>query len=257
MTETGIMTSRMYKTVKTMIITGIFLTLSACASQTTLESGIKSANVDPLEPANRKVYAFNDGLDRILVKPLAKGYAALTPDMMQTGITNFFDNLGYLNVIVNSSLQGKLDQSLSDIFRFLFNSTLGVAGLFDVATPMGLVAHEEDLGQTFAVWGSGQGAYLTVPIFGPNTIRDAPDLVTRWLLDPVNYLATAVSLPATALYVINLRANLLDATHVVDDAALDPYSFVRDSYLQRRNYLIFDGSPPTDSNDDIFGDGNL
>ena len=230
--------------------------ISACTTTPTIETSTNAHEIDPLEPENRDVYAFNDGLDHYLFKPVATGYAKITPDIMQTGITNFFNNLGYLNVILNSSLQGKLDQSLSDIFRFIFNSTLGIAGLFDVATPMGLQAHNEDLGQTFAVWGSGQGAYLILPLFGPSTTRDAPDVVTSWLLDPVSYLASAISLPATALNVINRRANLLESSNMLNEAALDPYSFLREAYLQQRNYLIYDGSPPVESTEDIFGDEN-
>ncbi len=231
--------------------------ISACTTTPTMDSSTDVYENDPLEPTNRKIYAFNEGMDRYLIKPVATGYAKVTPDIMQTAITNFFNNIGYLNVIVNSSLQGKLDQSLSDIFRFLFNSTLGVGGLFDVATPMGLQAHNEDLGQTFAVWGSGQGAYLTIPLLGPNTVRDAPDLVSSWLLDPLAYLATTISLPATALNLINKRANLLDSMNMLDEAALDPYSFLREAYLQQRIYLIYDGSPPADPTEDIFGDGNI
>lgn len=238
-----------------MLLLAALALISACTTAPTIESSTDA--YDPLEPTNRKIYAFNEGMDRYLVKPVATGYANVTPDIMQTGITNFFNNIGYLNVIVNSSLQGKLDQSLSDIFRFLFNSTLGIAGLFDVATPMGLQAHNEDLGQTFAVWGSGQGAYLTIPLLGPNTVRDAPDLVTSWLLDPLAYLASSVSLPAAILNLINRRANLLETKEMFDEAALDPYSFLREAYLQQRNYLIYDGSPPVESTEDIFGDGNL
>ena len=229
----------------------------ACTTAQTRESGMDVHNIDPLEPVNRNIYAFNENMDRYLVKPVATGYAIVTPDILQTGITNFFNNLEYLNVIVNSSLQGKLDQSLSDIFRFLTNSTLGIGGLFDVATPMGLDAHNEDLGQTFAVWGTGQGAYLTLPLFGPNTVRDAPDLVSSWVLDPITYITSAISLPATALKLINKRANLLESSKMLNEAALDPYSFLREYYLQQRNYLIFDGPPPANLDEDIFGDENI
>lgn len=233
----------------------ISLPLFAGCATTPRTTTDTSDNIDPFEPVNRKVYSFNDGMDRYFLKPVATVYADITPDLMQTGVTNFFNNITYLNVILNSSLQGKVDQGFSDLFRFVFNSTLGVAGLFDVATPMGIPAHKEDLGQTFAVWGLGQGPYLTLPFFGPNTARDTPDIVTSWLLDPLRYMAAAISLPATALEIINLRANLLEATNALDEAALDPYSFTREAYLQRRNFLIHDGAPPTSAEEeDIFSE---
>jgi phospholipid-binding lipoprotein MlaA len=229
--------------------------ISACSTLPKIsQADPEYINVDPFESTNRHIYQFNDGLDRYFIKPVATTYASMTPDLLQTGVTNFFNNISYLNVVVNSSLQGKLDQGMSDLFRFLFNSTLGVAGLFDVATPLGIPANKEDLGQTFAVWGSGQGSYLTLPLFGPNTVRDAPDLVTSLLLNPLSYLASAVSLPATALNIVNRRANLLEAKTMLDEAALDPYSFTREAYLQQRLYLIHDGTPPIDAGDDIFGE---
>ncbi len=229
--------------------------ISACSTlPKTSQADPDYINVDPFESTNRHIYRFNDGLDRYFIKPVATTYASMTPDLVQTGVTNFFNNISYLNVVVNSSLQGKLDQGMSDLFRFLFNSTLGVVGVFDVATPLGIPANKEDLGQTFAVWGSGQGPYLTLPLFGPNTVRDAPDIITSLFLNPLTYLATAVSLPATALNIVNRRANLLEAKTMLDEAALDPYSFTREAYLQQRLYLIHDGAPPADANDDIFGE---
>jgi phospholipid-binding lipoprotein MlaA len=222
-----------------LIVTGL---CTGCA--TTSNTGASDADIDPLESINRPVYSFNDGLDRLIIKPVAMGYADVTPQPLRTGVTNFFNNLAYLNVIMNSSLQGKLDQSLSDIFRFVFNSTLGVAGVFDVATVMGLEAHREDLGQTLAVWGSGQGAYLTLPFFGPNTVRDTPDLVSSWFLNPINYTVSTIAWPAIALNIINNRANLMQTTNLLDSAATDPYSFTREAYLQQRESLIRDGMPP-------------
>lgn len=239
--------------IKILLLITIIPMFAACASTPRTMTDTPD-NVDPLEPSNRKVYAFNDGVDRYFLQPVATVYADITPDFMQTGVTNFFNNIAYLNVIVNSSLQGKIDQGMSDLFRFVFNSTLGIAGLFDVATTMGIPVHDEDLGQTFAVWGSGQGAYLTLPLFGPNTVRDAPDLVTSWFLNPISYAVTAVSLPATALKIVNARANLLETTSLLDEAALDPYSFTREAYLQRRNYLIHDGAPPDAGDEDIFSE---
>ena len=207
---------------------------------------------DPIEPANRAFYSFNEGLDKHLIKPIAKGYVKIAPEPVRNSVTNFFDNLAYLNVILNSFLQGKFDQGFSDAGRFIMNSTLGVAGLFDVATPAGLERHKEDFGQTLAVWGASRGAYLYLPVKGPNTARDLPDIATSLFLNPITYLTGAVLFPITALNVINIRANLLDATNIRDEAAVDPYSFTREAYIQQREYLIHDGNPPTEGYDDIF-----
>jgi phospholipid-binding lipoprotein MlaA len=219
-----------------------------CASQTPKGDG----DPDPLEPANRAFYGFNEGLDRALVKPIAEAYEKITPAPARTAVTNFFDNLLYLNVIVNSFLQGKFNQGVSDTGRFLVNSTLGLGGLFDVATGMGLPAHNEDFGQTLAKWGVAQGPYVYLPIKGPNSGRDLPDIASSMLLNPLTYISGGVLVPIQALRIISLRANLLDETRIRDEAAVDPYSFTREAYLQRRAYLIHDGNPPSQGYEDIF-----
>jgi phospholipid-binding lipoprotein MlaA len=207
---------------------------------------------DPLEPVNRGFYQINEGLDRALVKPIAEVYEKVTPQPARTAVTNFFDNLLYLNVILNSFLQGKFDQGMSDVGRFIVNSTLGIGGLFDVATGMGLPMHNEDFGQTLAKWGTAEGPYVYLPIKGPNSSRDLPDIVASSLLNPLTYISGGILVPIQALRIINLRANLLDETRIRDEAAVDPYSFVREAYLQRREYLIYDGEPPTTGYEDIF-----
>lgn len=209
-------------------------------------------NEDPLEPVNRASFEFNESLDQYLMKPLANGYVAVTPGLVRSGVTNFFNNLSYLNVMVNSFLQGKIDDGLTDMTRFIFNSTIGLGGLVDVATPMGLERHNEDTGQTLAVWGAEQGPYLYLPIFGPDTARDLPNRATSYLLNPLTYVSGTILFPVTALNVINLRANLIEATNIRDEAAVDSYTFTREAYLQRRNYLIHDGNPPTEGYEDIF-----
>ncbi len=234
-----------------LLLNFVFL-LSGCATSQVNENN--TVNNDPIEPVNRKFDAFNETLDKYLMKPIAENYVNFTPRPLRTGVTDFFDNVSYLNVILNSLLQGKLDQGLSDVFRFVFNSTIGIGGLFDVATGMGLEKHNEDLGQTFAVWGSDQGAYLNLPVFGPNTVRDAPNLLTSALLNPITYISSAVLWPVSALNLINKRANLLEATNIRDEAAIDPYSFTREAYLQQREYLIHDGSPPAEGYNAIFGE---
>ena len=210
------------------------------------------ASGDPLEPANRAFYGLNEGLDRGLVKPIAEAYDKVTPRVARTAVTNFFDNLLYLNVILNSFLQGKSDQGVSDTVRFIVNSTLGIGGLFDVATGMGLPMHNEDFGQTLATWGVNSGPYVYLPIKGPNSGRDLPDMLTSALLNPLTYISGGILLPIQALRIISLRANLLDETRIRDEAAVDPYSFTREAYLQRREYLIYDGAPPTEGYEDIF-----
>lgn len=210
---------------------------------------------DSLEPINRSFYKLNDSLDRAILKPVAKSYAHVTPHVVRTGVTNFFDNLSYLNVVLNTLLQGKFNEFFSDIARFLSNSTLGIGGIFDVATGMGFVAHDEDFGQTLAMWGFKSGTYLYIPIVkGPDTVRDLPDMATSTLLNPLTYVSSVILWPVTALRLINTRANLLDETSLRDEAALDPYSFTREAYLQRREYLIYDGSPPKEGYEDIFQD---
>lgn len=212
------------------------------------------ATPDPIEPANRLFFGFNETLDQMLIKPIAKGYVEITPNRVRTAVTNFFGNLTYLNTIVNSFLQGKFGQSFSDMGRFIVNSTFGVGGLFDVATGMGLKQHEEDFGQTLAIWGAGQGAYVYLPIRGPNTVRDLPDQVTSYFLNPLTYVSGTVLFPIVALSIINKRANLLDETNIRDEAAVDKYTFTREAYIQRREYLIYDGNPPSSGYEDIFNE---
>ena len=237
----------------------ILLILGAASGCATTQTTDGSVTADPLEPVNRVGYGIDDTLDKTLLKPVAETYEEYTPQLVRTGITNFFDNLNYLNVILNSFLQGKIDQGLSDATRFIFNSTIGLGGLVDVGTVIGLPAHEEDLGQTFAVWGFGRGSYLYIPIQGPNTISTLPDIVVSYLLNPLTYVTSTILFPLTAINVINKRANLLEATNIRDEAAVDPYIFTREAYLQRRQYLIYDGNPPPERYEDIFqnnGAGN-
>lgn len=223
--------------------------MSGCA---TTKNPDGTVNVDPYEETNRSVYGFNDSLDRNIMRPVAEGYRSITPEPVRDSVTNFFDNLKYLNVVLNSFLQGKLGEGFSDVMRFIVNSTIGIGGLFDVATPMGLPAHEEDFGQTLAVWGVDQGAYLNIPFMGPNTARNVPDYGTSYATNPFTYIGGLIFLPVTVLDLINSRANLLDASEFVDEASIDPYSFTREAYLQQRKFLIHDGNPPSEDYDDLF-----
>ena len=200
---------------------------------------------DPIEGFNRAMFAFNEGLDAAIVKPVAKGYDAVLPSPIKTGVTNFFSNIEDLFVGVNNLLQGKVPEAFSDLGRVVINSTVGILGIIDWATDAGLEKHDEDFGQTFGRWGVGNGAYVVIPVFGPRTVRDTVGLVLDIATDPVaNHNPERTRDLALALRFVNDRANLLPADKVIEEAALDKYSYMRDAYLQRRRNLIHDGNPP-------------
>jgi len=223
--------------------------LSACATA--------QNSYDPIQPVNRVTDKFNDGVDRVTLKPIAQGYTAAVPKPVRTAVSNFYDNATYLNTVLNDFLQGKGGQGFQDLFRFLINSTLGIAGLVDVATPMGLERHEEDFGQTLAVWGVDKGAYLVIPFLGPNSVRDAPDFITSTATDPLFWaslaIAPVVTIPLTVLKYVDKRAQLLDASDMRDELALDPYVFTREAWRQNREYNIHDGNPPKPKKSDDDG----
>lgn len=202
---------------------------------------------DPFEPVNRAIYQFNDVLDKAILKPAATVYKGVLPQFVRTGVTNFYNNLYDILTALNNLLQGKIADASSDVGRIALNTTVGVLGLFDVATEVGLEKHKEDFGQTLGRWGIGDGPYLQIPFFGPSSLRDAVGQFGDFKVDPIrwiwrNHIATRNSL--WGLYFVNLRANLLDSTKILDEAALDPYQFQRDAYLQRRRNLVYDGNPP-------------
>jgi phospholipid-binding lipoprotein MlaA len=205
---------------------------------------------DPLEPLNRGIYQFNDGADRFLIKPLAEAYRYVLPQFVRTGVGNFFSNLNDVIVALNNLLQGKLANAASDIGRLVLNSTAGLAGLFDVATEAGLEKHNEDFGQTLGYWGIGDGPYIVLPILGPSSLRDGFGWVGDVYTWPVTYIErTDVRNSLTGLRIVSGRADLLEASRILETAALDPYEFVRDAYLQRRRNLVYDGNPPPDDDD--------
>lgn len=229
----------------------------------TLFSGCATVHndYDPLESGNRVIDSFNNGLDKITLKPLAKGYRAVSNKPVRTMVSNFFDNATYMNTVLNDFLQGKGKQGFSDFARFVINSTVGFVGLADVASSMGLEKHQEDLGQTLATWGFDQGAYLVYPFYGPNSLRNTPDFVTATATDALFWaaftLAPSITIPVTVLKYIDKRSRLEDAANMRDELALDAYVFTREAWRQNRQYLIFDGHPPveeTDSADDDWGD---
>lgn len=201
---------------------------------------------DPFQGFNRAVFTFNDKFDRYLARPVAEAYQDVTPRPIRTGISNFFSNLFQPTVIINNLLQGKLKRAGADSGRFLVNTTVGVLGLFDIATPMGLPKNSEDLGQTFGWWGIEPGPYLVLPFLGPRNARDAFGLVGDWYTDPVSYIDPDSTRWATrGVAIIDTRAQLLGASAVLEQAAgEDSYIFVREAYRQRRRNQVYDGNPP-------------
>jgi phospholipid-binding lipoprotein MlaA len=225
----------------------VVLITSGCASG----PGRTTPN-DPLQALNRGVYKFNDTLDRAALKPVAKGYRAVTPRWFRSGVGHFFSNLAYPTTIVNQILQGKAVLGLRDTGRFLLNTTVGIGGLLDVATPLGLEANDEDFGQTLAVWGLGSGPFLTLPLFGPSSLRDAPSRIVDYFLDPLTYgeLKTGEELGIRALDLINTRTELLSVDSTLQ-STFDPYGFIRDAWAQQREFAIFDGDPPPETLEDV------
>lgn len=200
---------------------------------------------DPFEKFNRAMFAFNDKVDQVALKPAATAYKNLLPTFVQTGVSNFFGNLSDAWSAVNNLLQGKGQDGLSDLTRFSVNSTLGMAGLLDIASEAGLRKHNEDFGQTLGSWGVASGPYLMLPLLGASTVRDTAALpldiaADPWShKDPVNWRNVGIALRA-----VEERAAVLDASNLMEEAALDRYEFVRDSYLQRRESRVYDGNSP-------------
>ena len=209
---------------------------------------------DPLEGFNRAMFKVNDTADRFVIKPVATAYDAAVPSPVQSGVRNFFNNITYPTVIINNALQGKFRDAGSGVVRFLFNTTFGVAGIFDVATHAGLPEHDEDFGQTLAVWGVGSGPYLVLPLFGPGSFRSAAARPVDSLTNPVSYyVRNNNNAFPVVLDLVQFRADLLDQEDVIEDA-YDKYLFFRDAYVQRRNYLIFDENPPIADPDEFEDD---
>ena len=222
------------------------LSLAALSGCATIPEGVGTSPQDPWERYNRHMDAFNDGLDRAVIKPAAQAYDAVTPLPVRVVVNNFLGNIGDLWVGVNSLMQGKFGEGVSDFGRVLVNSTAGILGFFDVATPLGLPRHNEDFGQTLGVWGVGDGPYVVLPFFGPRTVRDSGGLVLDTLADPVGHHDDHIRLrnTLTGLRILETRAEFLPADKVIEQAATDRYAYLRDAYLQRRRSLIYDGRPP-------------
>lgn len=218
--------------------------LAGCATTATHDPA------DPIEPFNRGVYRFNDSVDRAALRPVAIAYRDHTPSLFQVGVGHFFNNLTYPATAVNDLLQGKVLAAGQDTLRFVINTTLGWGGVFDVASGAGLPEHDEDLGQTLGKWGVPAGPYLVVPFLGPSTLRDLPSRVADTLLEPLYWFdpgsARWISL---GLSVVDTRARLLPLDDTLN-RVYDKYAFIRNAYLQKRQYAVFDGNPPEEPLDE-------
>lgn len=209
-------------------------------------SGCATTNKDPLEGLNRGIYKFNDVADRYAMKPVAQAYKKVTPSPVRTGFSNFFSNLGTITTVFNDLLQLKFSHAFTDAGRFVINTTFGLAGFIDVAGMDKIEKRNEDFGQTLGYWGVGSGAYLVLPILGPSTVRDVGGLAfDTATTDPITYFHNTDQIRThnqlRAAQLLDKRAQLLDATDLVDNASIDPYAFMRDAYLQHRVSLVEDG----------------
>lgn len=215
------------------------LLLSACATG-------PNANVhDPLEPFNRKVYGVNDAVDRAVIQPVATVYRDALPSPVRSGVMNFFANWQDVWSGINNAFQFKGLESVESFMRFGVNTVFGLGGVFDVASEMRIERHTKDFGHTLGYWGVGPGPYLVLPLLGPSTVRDtaaSPIDMQGEFVSHVDHVPTRNS--ATAVHLISRRSRLLDATRMLDEVALDPYTFTRDAFLQRRRNAVFDGNPP-------------
>ena len=230
------------------ILTLFFLLLSGCASMSDEERA-----QDPLEPFNRSMFALNEHIDTYLARPVARFYQKITPEPVDRGITNFFNNLDEVPTALNDLLQFKPRAALTDLGRLVVNTTVGVLGFMDPATEMGLERHDEDFGQTLGRWGIPPGPYLVLPVIGPNDFRDTLGFGVDWVSNPIYYRIgdNDAGWAMWILRYVDRRADLLRAQRVLESAAMDRYIFTRESYLQRRRYQVYDGNLPDDFEDEL------
>lgn len=230
---------------RTAILVGLTLGATGCATSQ------KADSRDPWEGWNRSVQSFNDKLDDYVMKPVARGYKKVTPEFVDSGVTNFFSNIDDINVLINDLLQFKLAQTGMDTGRFLVNTTTGLGGFVDVASKLDLPKHHEDLDQTLGAWGVPSGPYVVIPLLGPSTPRGVVGLAGDGATNPIYWINPAAYAYGTGtLRTIDTRADLLSASKIVDEASVDRYEFIRNAYFQDRNYKIYDGNPPPSSEDD-------
>ena len=230
--------------------------VSGCATTRPRDTDTSFEKIDPYEKVNRKSYKFTDWADRKIMEPIADTYIDYVPVRIQRSVSHFYDNLSYPNVVLNVFLQGKVRQGFQDSARFLVNSTAGIAGLFDVASRIGLPQHDEDFGQTLGVWGVDANTYVFIPLLGPSSNRDIAGIPVRVLTNVMFYsflfgVGLPVTVPLGILDAIDTRARLSGPMKIRDEAALEPYLFVRDAYLQQRKHLIYDGNMPPEAYEDL------
>jgi len=242
--QTGSLKNSLQLARRLTLAASIVTLLSGCAT-TELAGNNNAANPDdPYEGFNRTMFGFNNSVDSYVAKPISDAYRWITPDFMQTGVYNFFNNLKNVNVVLNDVLQAKFEQGAQDTGRLALNTTLGLGGLFDVAKNVGWHQNDEDFEQTLAVWGVPQGSYLVLPLLGPSTARGIPGSVFDTAANPATY----IGMPVQLLSFLNARANAEGALKFIDEAALDPYVFTRESFLQWRNNLATDGKMDSSAN---------
>ena len=235
------------------MLIGVVITLGGCATTGDVESQTVATKTDPYENFNRKMFGFNDKVDDYVAEPISSAYKWITPQFMQTGVFNFFNNLKNVNVVINDVLQAKFSQSAEDTGRLAINSTVGLGGLFDVAKHVGLEQNEEDFDQTLAVWGVPPGSYLVLPLLGPSTARGIPGAAFDAAANPASY----IGMPVQLLSMLNARASAEGSLRFIDEAALDPYVFTRESFLQWRNNLATDGKSEASMDVDDLDDESL
>jgi len=229
------------------IVMMLIMSSFGCA-QTSSTTNINAEDNDPFESMNRRVHRFNFAVDGAVIKPIVKAYTKITPDFAEKAVSNFSANLGEPAIVINQLLQGNIVLGIQDSARFVFNSTMGMAGLIDISTPMGLAKHEEDFGQTLAVWGIGAGPHINVPLWGPSNLRDGVGSIVDSFMYPLAYLEDHTSRNAlTGLLAADKRAALFSTEELITG---DAYLFIRDAYNQRREHLIKNGEV-----DDAFLDG--
>ena len=230
----------LWRKLKCLVLLSFTVVLVGCAS---IPAGVERSPQDPWELFNRSVFEFNEGLDAYVLKPVVAGYRFVLPEFVRDGVYNFFSNYSDIYTALYNLLQGKPGDAFNDFMRVVVNTTMGLGGLLDLATPGGLEKHKEDWGQTLGVWGVPAGPYVVLPFFGPSNVRDTfgtvADLESDYLFRLLPDVALRNSL--TGLRVINARNTYYEAGDLLDGAAIDKYSFVRDAYIQRRQYQINQG----------------
>ncbi len=239
-----------------LVVCILSLVVAGCAGNEALDEQDTRVAHDPFEPLNRRIYKLNTSIDKVAIKPLAKGYKRFVPSPVRRGFANVFANFSTPRSAINNFLQGKPKRGFNELGRFLFNTTLGIGGIFDIATAGGMERYDEDFAQTLAVWGLPEGPYLVLPIFGPSSALDAAGLPIDYYSDLNTHLTAGVKDRLYLFRLVDTRARLLTAETLLDKSN-DPYIALRESYLQNREFEIYDGEPPEDPDfleDEMFDD---